>query len=82
MSKIDDLDFLISELCNEEERYKNISIPEDKDEKRVLFRSLMNVREAKKVSDKFLEIQDRFLRKESIEKGIVKLEEIQQIGVL
>ena len=82
MSKIDDLDFLISELCNEEERYKHISIPEDKDEKRVLFRSLMNVREAKKVSDKFLEIQDRFLRKESIEKGIVKLEEIQQIGVL
>ena len=79
MSKIDDLDFLISELCNEEERYKNISIPEDKDEKRVLLRSLMNVREAKKVSDKFLKIQGRFLRKESIEKGIVKLEEIKTI---
>ncbi|WP_066874899.1 protein-ADP-ribose hydrolase [Clostridium mediterraneense] len=79
MSKIDDLDFLISELCSEKEEYKNLLIPEDKDGKRALLRSLMNVREARKVSKEFLEVQDRFLKEESIKKGIVKLEEIQTI---
>ena len=63
MNKIEQLDFLIKELINEETRYKELKIPEDYKEKRKLLRSLMNVREPYEASEEFIKVQDEFLKK-------------------
>lgn len=40
--------FLIKELISEKNEYKNIQIPSDDAQQKILLRSLMNIREAKK----------------------------------
>lgn len=64
------LNFLINYLLNESERYSDICIPADEEQQKALFRSLMNVREAKEISEDFIEIQDKYLKTEIEEKGI------------
>lgn len=79
MNKYERINYLINELLNEDARYKDIEIPEDYDNKVRLLRSLMNIREPKVLSKKFVEIQDQFLQDQVKEKGIVKLEDIKTI---
>ena len=79
MNKDKRLDYLINELIKENIRYKDIEIPKEYDNKVKLLRSLMNVREPKTLSKKFLEIQDQFLQEQAKEKGIVKLTDIDTI---
>jgi O-acetyl-ADP-ribose deacetylase (regulator of RNase III) len=76
MNKIKQIDFLIKELINQEERYKGLEIPEDYNGKRKLLRSLMNVREPYESSQEFIKVQDEFLKNESIEKGTVELKDL------
>lgn len=76
MDKIEQLNFLIEELINEETRYKELKIPEDYNEKRKLLRSLMNVREPYKANEEFIRVQDEFLQNECEEKGIVELKDL------
>ncbi|OOM75593.1 O-acetyl-ADP-ribose deacetylase [Clostridium puniceum] len=76
MNKIEQIDFLIKELINEEEKYKGISIPKDYEGKRKLLRSLMNIREPYEASDEFIKVQDEFLINESKEKGTVELKDL------
>jgi len=73
MIKIEKIDFLINELINEQQKYKNINIPKDYEGKRKLLRSLMNVREPHESSEEFIKAQDEFLKKECEHKGIVEL---------
>ena len=73
------IDYLINELIKENIKYKGIEIPKNYDDKVILLRSLMNVREPKVASKKFLEVQDAFLQEQAKEKGIVKLEDIDTI---
>ena len=68
------LDFLIQYLINEKE--ENIDIPKDYESKRLLFRSLRNIRPSLKTSDEFIKVQDEFLRNELLDKGIVKVDDI------
>lgn len=65
------LDYMINTLLAEDIRYSKAEIPSTYGEKRSLLRSLMNVRPPRPISKQFLEIQDRFLSKETEEKGIV-----------
>ena len=71
------VDYLINELIKENIKYKDIEIPKNYDDKVILLRSLMNVREPKVASKEFLEVQDAFLQEQAKEKGIVKLEDIE-----
>ena len=64
------VDYLINELIKENIKYKDIEIPKNYDDKVILLRSLMNVREPKVASKKFLEVQDAFLQEQAKEKGI------------
>jgi len=80
MIKIEQIDFLINELINEQERYKNVSIPEDYEGKRKLLRSLMNVREPYNAREEFFKVQDELLENESKEKGIVELPNLQTLN--
>lgn len=79
MNKYERINYLISELLEEDTRYKHVEIPENYDNKVRLLRSLMNIREPKVLSKKFVEIQDQFLQEQVREKGIVKLEDIETI---
>lgn len=80
MKKIEQLDYLIKELINEDERYKELKIPENYNEKRKLLRSLMNVRLPYKTCEEFIKVQDEFLINEREEKGIVELKDLATIN--
>ncbi|MDN5316464.1 MAG: hypothetical protein PWR08_588 [Thermoanaerobacterium sp.] len=72
--------FLINELKNEDDRYKDLEIPNTYFEQIRLLRSLMNVRMPKAISEEFLRIQDEFLQNEVLRKGIVKITNIPSIA--
>ena len=71
------LDFLIKYLINE--RDEEISIPDDIDDKKSLFRSLINVRPPLEVTDEFLQIQDEFLTNETLNKDLTSVEDITEV---
>lgn len=68
--------FLIKYLLNESKKYSDICIPNDTAEQKTLFRSLVNVREPKEVSEDFIKIQDEYLRHEIEAKGITDCESL------
>lgn len=68
--------FLIKELISEKNEYKNIQIPSDDAQQKILLRSLMNIREAKNADKKFLEIQDEYLQEELMQKGITDINKL------
>lgn len=76
MNQSERLLFLINELVNEDDRYKDLKIPNSYLEKTRLLRSLMNVRMPKKISEKFMHVQDEFLSNEVKNRGIVKIKDI------
>ena len=72
----DRLDYLLEEFKKDSLWYKDLEVGEDYQEKRRALRSLMNIRVPGAMDPEVLEVQDDFLRKEAVEKGIVTLEEI------
>lgn len=72
--------FLINELINEDDRYRELDIPDSYSEQSKLLRSLMNVRMPKKISEEFLKVQDEYLSNLVKEKGIVKLTDIPTVA--
>ena len=71
------LDFLISYLINE--RDEEIDIPDNIDDKKLLLRSLMNVRTPLDVSVEFLQIQDEYLMNETLKKDLTSIEDISEV---
>ncbi len=71
--------YLINFLLNENDEYKNIAIPNDKNEQKSLLRALLNVRMPKKISDEFMKIQDEYLQIEIEEKGIIDYKNLEPI---
>lgn len=82
MNRYEKLDYLIDRLIKEDKRYKTIEIPKDYRDKFNLLRSLMNVREPKKIDEEFLKVQDEFLKEVSMEKGIVDVDNLETIDSL
>lgn len=72
--------FLINQLMNEDDRYKDLEIPDSYLHQVRLLRSLMNVRMPKEISEEFLQVQDEFLSDVAVQKGIVKLEDIPTVA--
>ena len=79
MNLTDKLDYLISRLLSENTDYKNIAVPDSGEERFRLFRSLVNVRAPKPVSEDFLEVQDELLREMIAEKGVVNYKDLTPI---
>ena len=74
------LDFLIDYLLNENTEIKVNNIPKNELEKKRLYRSLCNIREAKAISNKYLEIENEFLQEELKKKDITNVKDIQTIS--
>ena len=75
----DRLNYLIEKFKEESLEYKNLEIHVDVEDKKVLLRSLMNVRQPKKTSGEILKVQDEYLTERNKEKGIVNLKDIKTI---
>lgn len=73
MSMSAELDHLIRALA------PDISIPDTEKGKWSLFRSLVNIRAPKPVSDEFLQVQNKLLQNMICEKGITKITELRPI---
>ncbi|OWT32916.1 hypothetical protein BGI41_05135 [Methanobrevibacter sp. 87.7] len=74
MDKEEMVDFLLKELISELD--KKIDIPKNYTDKRLLLRSLMNIRLPGPISKKFLKIQDELLTYETNSKNLVSSNEI------
>lgn len=70
------LNYLLEMFINESYDYKEIKIPNHIEEKKKLLRFFMNIRAPRKLSRKFVNVQNEFLHQELLEKGVVKLVDI------
>lgn len=68
--------YLIKELFNEQPQYREMEIPQDEREQKILLRSLFNLRMPKPASEEFLKIQDKYLQAETAAKGITRAEDL------
>ncbi|WP_304067123.1 protein-ADP-ribose hydrolase [Megamonas hypermegale] len=73
MTQAEQLDFLIRELM------PDINIPANTAAKWRLFRSLVNMRPAGSVSEKFLQVQDDFLQNEIKSKGVTNADDLKPL---
>lgn len=78
MNQEERLDYLVKFLCEESTQYKDMTV--DNNEKRMVMRSLMNIRMPKPISSEFLKIQDEFLQQESAKQGFILWKEIPSVG--
>ena len=67
------IDYLILELLAENTAYRKIEVPSGESAKRLLLRSLLNVRPPAPVSADFLLVQDAYLKGEAKRRGIVDI---------
>ena len=70
------LDTLVEAFKADSVQYKDLQTPADTEGKRLILRSLMNIRMPKKLDDSVLTVQDEYLRERIRENGIVTLSEI------
>ncbi|MBO7431573.1 MAG: protein-ADP-ribose hydrolase [Elusimicrobia bacterium] len=73
------LNYLIEKFKEEFLEYKDFPVPTDIKDKKVLLRSLMNIRPPKETSAEILKVQDEYLTERNKEKGIVYLKDIKTI---
>ncbi len=73
---MDDLDFLIKYMINEDNI--PVSIPNSLKEKEHMYRSLVSIRKPKPLSEEFIEKSNKYLQEKLMEKGIIKLSEIEK----
>lgn len=72
MNQKERLTYLVTNLLKE--KNIDVTIPDSHDELFQLYRSLVNIREARYISQEFLTIQDQMLQEENKKKGIVTFE--------
>ena len=65
------LDYLLKEFKEDSVHYRDLEVRDDYEEKRMVLRSLMNVRSPKPMRMDVVKMQDEFLAEETKEKGIV-----------
>ncbi|MDD2973443.1 MAG: protein-ADP-ribose hydrolase [Lachnospiraceae bacterium] len=68
--------YLIQELLDENVPYKDVAIPDDVQQQKLLLRSLMNVRLPKPISQEFRKVQDEYLCYERDVAGVVDAESL------
>lgn len=73
------LDYLIQEFKEDSGQYRDLEVEEGYENKRMLLRSLMNIRMPREMAEDTVKVQDEFLMQEAEEKGIVTLADIQTV---
>ena len=70
------LDYLVEAFKADSCEYQDLQTPADREGKRRILRSLMNIRMPKALPDSILAVQDEYLAEMAIEKGIVQVSDI------
>lgn len=73
------LNYLIEKFKEESLEYKDFPTPADIEDKKVLLRSLMNIRPPKETSEEILKVQDEYLTERNKEKDIVYLKDLKTV---
>ena len=73
------LDYLVEEFKADSVQYKDLQTPADKEGKRRILRSLMNIRMPEKMDESVLTVQDDYLQERIRENGIVEPADIPEI---
>ena len=76
MTQEERLDYLVEEFKIDSGEYRDIQTPNSTEEKRVLLRSLMNIRMPRDLESEILTVQDDYLQERIRENGIVRLSDI------
>ena len=71
--------FLIRELLAEEPEYREVAVPTDPEDQKLLLRGLLNVRPPRQLPERFRKEQDAYLREETEKKGIVRLDDLSPV---
>ena len=64
------LDYLLEEFKEDSVQYSSLEVDDDYDSKRMVLRSLMNIRMPGEMPEEVLKVQDEFLEEEAREKEI------------
>ena len=75
----ENLNNLIAYLLSERPEWNDLTVPTDELEQFRLYRSLVNVRPARKVSAEYLKAEDEFLQKLTVQKGITDIANLQSV---
>lgn len=73
------LNYLISYLLSERPKLENLTVPTSEKEQFDLYRSLVNIRPAKKIFAEYLKAEDEFLQKMTAQKGITDIADLQPV---
>ena len=77
MNQNERIDYLINYLKEEaNDNYFNNFQIDNMEDKRILLRSLMNIREPKEITDEFIKIQDEYLKERIKENGITDINDL------
>lgn len=74
------LEYLINYLLEENKDIKVTRIPYDEKDKKILYRSLCNIRKPNKISNEYLEIENEYLQEELNLKKITQIEDIELVN--
>ena len=81
-SEYNRLEWLCRYLLDENPRYRQMPVPDSLQERRDLFRALMNVRPPISATEEFLRLQDEQLQAQLAEKGVVEITEEADNGLI
>ena len=73
------LDYLVEAFKADSGAYKDLQTPDDRQGRRRILRSLMNIRMPKRLSEDVLRVQNAYLSGRAEEKGIVRLSDIPKV---
>lgn len=79
MNQVERRLFLIRKLLDEDRQYRGMDIPAGAQEQKRLLRSLMNVRAPMAADERFLAVQDDYLRRELDARGVVRLSDLRPL---
>lgn len=73
------LDYLVEVFKEDSGEYRGLKTPEDKEGKKRVLRSLMNIRMPRGLPSDVIKVQDDYLKARAEEKGVVTLADIPEI---
>lgn len=79
MNQIERRRYLIERLLEENKEHGKPAIPINTEAQKKMLRSLMNIRLPKEIDEEFLQVQDEYLKEENAQKGIVNLEDMEEL---
>ncbi len=73
MNRLDNLAYIINTLKAEDPSFSDLQLPESLEDRQLLMRALLNIREPRPVSEAFFKAQDAELQLQKAEKGVVEI---------